>query len=106
MTNSEKFLTQLGILGEDVKARFIKNTIEMNKPGNYGEWFLYEKDTPHSFSGAFIFNKSKEGHKFWKAELEKFEELTNYVPEYIKRLQVTLTEEECEILKTIVTKLK
>jgi hypothetical protein len=106
MTNSEKFLTQLGMLGEDVKARFIKNTIEVNKPGNYGEWFLYEKDTPNSFTGAFVFEKSKEGHKFWETELEKFEELTNYVPEYVKRSQVTLTNEEREVLKTIATKLQ
>ena len=55
-------------LDEDVRNKFIANITEDNGAGFIDYWMKSSEkngDRVHGIGGAFVWNKTKEGHEYW-----------------------------------------
>jgi hypothetical protein len=56
-------------LDEDVRNKFIANITEDNTAGFIDYWMEGSEkngDRVHGIKGAFVWNKTKEGHEYWE----------------------------------------
>lgn len=55
-------------LDEDIRNRFIANIIEDNNAGFIDYWMAgsgEDEDRAKGIGGAFVWDKTKEGHEYW-----------------------------------------